>query len=93
MKWTKQLVFWGQADHALLLTKALKQAGLDPIDGLEVPIRYEVDCRKFCSPDGSPYLGLVIDVGTAKRDRHSGRRIDTQRHVAGWLLRVQKKAA
>jgi hypothetical protein len=65
VKGTKQLVFWGQVDDALLLTQALRQVGLAPIPGLEVPLRYEIDCRMFRDAHNSPYLGLVIGVETA----------------------------
>lgn len=61
----KQLIFWGQADETLLLTKALKELGLEHISGLEVPVRYEVDCRMFLDHEEKPFLGLVVDVRTA----------------------------
>jgi len=61
---SKQLVFWGQADEALLLTQALRRNGLQPIRGLEVPIRYEVDCRLFSDATNVAFLGLIIDVST-----------------------------
>jgi hypothetical protein len=65
VKGAKQLVFWGQVDDALLLTQALRQVGLAPIPGLEVPLRYEIDCRMFRDAHTSPYLGLVIGVEMA----------------------------
>jgi hypothetical protein len=65
MRGSKQLVFWGRADEALLLSQALRRNGLQPIRGLEVPIRYEVDCRVFSDADNLPFLGLIIDVSTA----------------------------
>lgn len=60
----KRLLFLGQADEALLLSKALEKAGLRPIPDLEVSIRYEIDCRLFYDREDNPFLGLVIDVGT-----------------------------
>lgn len=65
MRGSKKLVFWGQADEALLLSQALRRNGLQPIRGLEVPIRYEVDCRMFSDASNLSFLGLVIDVSTA----------------------------
>lgn len=61
----KRLVFLGQVEQSRLLSKALQRAGLQPIEGLEVPLRYELDCRLFLDSAGKPFLGLVIDVGTA----------------------------
>ncbi len=65
VKANKQLVFWGQADETLLLARALDKVGLVPIPGLEVPLRYEIDCRMFHHADNQLYLGLVINVETA----------------------------
>lgn len=64
LKANKQLVFWGQADGALLLSQAMVKAGLQPIDGLEVPLRYEIDCRMFWDENDVPFLGLVVNVNT-----------------------------
>ncbi len=61
----KRLVFLGQVEQRQLLSKALKKADLQPIEGLEVSVRYELDCRMFIDPEGDPFLGLVIDIGTA----------------------------
>lgn len=62
---TKRVVFWGQADEALLLTQAIKQCHEQPRSDLEVALRYEIDCRMF-APDGQqPFLGLVLDIRTA----------------------------
>jgi len=63
-KTNKQLLFWGQAEGSLLLSKSLAVLGLDSIPGLEVPIRYEIDCRRFFDADDNPFLGLLIDVST-----------------------------
>lgn len=60
----KRLLFLGQADEALLLSKAIQRARLQPTAGLEVSIRYEIDCRLFYDREGHPFLGLVVDVGT-----------------------------
>lgn len=65
LKGSKQLVFWGQADQALLLSQAVKKAELQPLSGLEVPLRYKIDCRLFSDADDNPFLGMIIDVGTA----------------------------
>jgi hypothetical protein len=61
----KKLVFWGQADSALLLSRALEKVGLDAIPNLEVALRYVIDCRMFRYSDDQLYLGLVIDVSTS----------------------------
>jgi len=60
----KQLIFWGQADSALLLTRALAKVGQPVTPGLEVPLRYQIDCRIFKDPNGDSYVGLVADVQT-----------------------------
>lgn len=61
----KDLVFWGQADEALLLSKALQKAQAPVIPGVEVPLRYEIDCRVFRDANERPFLGLLADVSTA----------------------------
>lgn len=61
----KKLVFWGQADNALLLSRAAKKVGVKKTPGLEVALRYEIDCRMFRDSDDRLYLGLVIDVATS----------------------------
>ena len=61
----KKLIFWGQAESALLLTKAVTKNNLTPISGLEVAVRYDIDCRMFLDANDNPYLGLVMDVRTA----------------------------
>ena len=61
----RRLVFLGQVEQSRLLSKSLEGAGLLPISGLEVSLRYELDCRIFVNPAGAPFLGLVVDVGTA----------------------------
>lgn len=61
----KRLVFLGQVEQSRLLSKALQGAGLQPLQGLEVSLRYELDCRMFFDPEGEPFLSLVVDVGTA----------------------------
>lgn len=65
LKANKQLVFWGQVQTARLLTQALRQLDLAPIPNVEVPIRYEIDCRLFYDRDDKPYLGIVADVRTS----------------------------
>lgn len=61
----KRLVFLGQVEQSRLLSRALQGAGLEPIEGLEVSLRYELDCRMFVDSEGKRFLGLVVDVGTA----------------------------
>ena len=61
----KKIVFWGQTETALLLSQAVKKVGVEPIDGLEVVLRYEIDCRMFRYGDDQLYLGLVIDLATS----------------------------
>jgi hypothetical protein len=61
----KRLVFWGQADNSLLLSRALDKVGLQQIPDLEVVLRYDIDCRIFQCTDDQPYLGLVIDLATS----------------------------
>lgn len=65
LKNDKKIVFWGQAENALLLSKELNNLKLDVIDGLEVVLKYEIDCRMFQNPSGNYYLGLVLDVATS----------------------------
>lgn len=62
---TKPLVFWGQTQQALLLTQAVQKYEEDAVDGLEVAVKYEIDCRLFRQADGASYLGLVIDIATS----------------------------
>jgi len=62
---SKQLVFWGQTQQALLLTQAVQKVEETSVEGLEVAVKYEIDCRLFRKPDGTPYLGIVIDVATS----------------------------
>ena len=64
LKGGKQLTFWGQADHAHLLTQTLTKLELSSIPGLEVTLRYNLDCRIFYDAAGSPFLGLTIGVAT-----------------------------
>jgi hypothetical protein len=61
----KDLVFWGQADEALLLSKAVQKAQAAMTAGVEVPLRYEIDCRIFRDANERPFLGLLADVSTA----------------------------
>ena len=61
----KELMFWGQADEALLLSKAVQKAQAATIADVEVPLRYEIDCRVFRDANDHPFLGLLIDVSTA----------------------------
>jgi hypothetical protein len=61
----KRLVFWGQADNALLLSRAVQNLGLEPVKDLEVALRYDIDCRMFGYEENKLYLGLVIDVATS----------------------------
>jgi len=61
----KRLMFWGQTDNALLLTQAIRKARLEPIPGLEVALRYEIDCRMFGNNEEDLFLGLIIDLATS----------------------------
>lgn len=61
----KKVVFWGQADEALLLSRAAEQVGVEAIPGLEVVLRYEIDCRMFRYDENQHYLGLIIDLATS----------------------------
>ncbi len=61
----KPLTFWGQTTQALLLTQVVQKHGEAVRPGLEVAIKYEIDCRVFRTPEDDPYLGLVIDVSTS----------------------------
>lgn len=61
----KRLVFWGNTNQARLLSQALSHLGLDPLDGVEVYHRYDLDCRMFWDAAQQPYLGLVISVDAA----------------------------
>lgn len=63
----KQLSFWGQAEHARLLSQVTDQLGLSAVDGLEVTLRYTLDCRIFYDTEGAPFLGLTIGVRTANQ--------------------------
>jgi Piwi domain len=65
LRGNKKLMFWGQADSALLLTRALEKIGAEKIKGLEVTLRYEIDCRMFQHDDEERYLGLVLDLSTS----------------------------
>lgn len=65
LKGTKKLAFWGKADNALLLSKAVEDLRLEKIDDLEVSLRYEIDCRMFLHRDDEPFIGLVIDLATS----------------------------
>jgi hypothetical protein len=62
---SKELVFWGQADDALLLSNAAEKAKVKKVPNLEVVVRYSIDCRMFRDNDDQFYLGLVIDVATS----------------------------
>lgn len=61
---SKRLLFLGQSNDALLLTKACQQVGVEQTPGLEIALRYEIDCRLFYDREDTPYLGLLLDVGT-----------------------------
>ena len=61
----KRLLFWGQADNALLLSKALQKADLPKIPNIEVVLRYNIDCRIFQNRNYQQYFGLVIEVATS----------------------------
>lgn len=63
----KKLLFLGQAEQSLLLSKAANEVGVTPVPGLEVAIKYEIDCRLFDGGSTDPFLGLVIDVSTSNR--------------------------
>lgn len=65
LRGSKDLLFWGQADSALLLTRACETVGVQPTPGLEVRLRYHIDCRTFRDRQDIPYLGTVLDVDTA----------------------------
>jgi len=64
-KSNKKLIFWDQAHDSMLLSKALQKNHESKIEGLEVVLKYEVDCRMFYSKQENPYLGLVIDLSTS----------------------------
>lgn len=63
----KRLTFWGGRAEAMLLSSAVSGLNLTPVADLDVVIRYDIDTRLFWPPgnDPVPYLGLVIDLGTA----------------------------
>jgi hypothetical protein len=61
----KKLMFWGQADSAFLLSQAVEKVGAKKVEGIEVPLRYEIDCRMFQQGDDERYLGLVLDLATS----------------------------
>lgn len=61
----KKLIFWGQAESAALLSRAAEKVNVERVAGLEVALRYEIDCRMFRSGDDQFYLGLVIDLATS----------------------------
>lgn len=63
----KQLTFWGQAERAKLLSQVLDQQRLKHVDGLEVTLRYTLDCRIFNDGNGGRFLGLTIGVGTSNQ--------------------------
>lgn len=65
LKANKKLVFWGKADNALLLSQAVESLKLKKVPGLEVFMRYEIDCRMFWHSEAEPFLGLVIDIATS----------------------------
>ena len=61
----KKIIFWGQSDSALLLKQALQKLNLEYIPGLDVVLKYTVDCRIFQEGNDKSYLGLVIDLSTS----------------------------
>jgi hypothetical protein len=63
----KQLTFWGQAERTRLLSQVLNRLRLAPAEGLEVSLRYTLDCRTFADQDGERFLGLTIGVNTSNR--------------------------
>ena len=63
----KQLTFWGQAERAHLLSRVLGRLGLNAIQGLEVTLRYTLDCRSFINIEGERFLGLTIGVNTSNQ--------------------------
>lgn len=65
LKANKELIYWGKARHALLLSQALTKVGQQSMSGLEVCLKYRLDCRMFWDTNDRPFLGLVIDVDTA----------------------------
>jgi hypothetical protein len=65
LKAGKQLMFWGKADTALLLSQSALKNGIQPVPGLEVVARFEIDCRMFLDTSDNPFLGLIIDVGAS----------------------------
>jgi hypothetical protein len=62
-------VFWGGLTQSLLLSRAVRdtQVNLEPISGVEVVTRYDIDARMLWMPgdDTKPYLGVLIDIGTS----------------------------
>lgn len=63
----KQLMFWGQAERAKLLFQVLERLHIPAIEGVEVALRYTLDCRIFADPDGTRYLGLTIGVNLSNQ--------------------------
>ena len=63
----KRLIFWGGLPRSLLLSKAVTEAKLKPVSGVEVVTRYDIDARMFWMPgnDPIPYLGVLIDISTS----------------------------
>lgn len=62
----KRLVFWGKKkDSSLLLSRAAEKIGVVSQPGLEVVMRYEIDCRMFRDNLDEPFLGVIIDLGTS----------------------------
>lgn len=63
----KRLIFWGGLPQSLLLSKAVTEANLKPVSGVEVVTRYDIDARMFWMPgnDPMPYLGVLIDISTS----------------------------
>jgi hypothetical protein len=63
----KRLIFWGGLAQSLLLSRAVKEANLDPVPGVEVVTRYDIDARMFWTPgsDPMPYVGVLIDISTS----------------------------
>src|SRR5215204_2594040 len=63
----KKLLFLGQTEASLLLSLAAHKVSVEPVPGLEVAVKYQIDCRLFDGGSNDPFLGLVVDVSTANR--------------------------
>jgi hypothetical protein len=63
----KRLVFWGGLAESFLLSRAVKEANLEPVSGVEVVTRYDIDARMLWTPgsDPIPYIGVLMNISTS----------------------------